>query len=184
MINLIPPELLQKRKSQSVAYKFITLYIVVFSAVALGVGGLFFYSTEIANQINDRNAELTNLKDQKQKASDVTKKAAFVEDRMKLATTSKEDKDWTALTETIGSVTPTDTQISALKITAPKDATSPFAISITGNSKDRRSIILFRDKLSSTKGFTDSFLTSIADKVDLNNLYVFNLTVNYKQDAK
>lgn len=182
MINLLPPEINEKRRLGPKIIGLTVLYAFVALIIVGGVFGLMFYNSSTANKITEKETALSNLKNVKSDASDITKQAAFIEDRLNMSTTTKDSKDMVAILQALGGVTPTNVQVDSLKVTVSKDGKS-IDFNITGKTPDRRAIILFRDKMTSNASFTNPTITAITEKTTGSDKYGFNITVTYKEKS-
>src|SRR3989344_682901 len=175
MINLVPPEIKQRKGLKSLVYVVTLAYIVVASVLVLGLAGLATYNYTQKIYLGSQQAELDRLAAEKNKDKTLLSQAAFIQDRVKNAATYKALYDWNAVLDAIAQSTPTNTRLTSIKISG--DATKPPTVAISGESADRRSIILFKDKLALTKPFDGAGITSLTESSsETNETYTFSIS--------
>jgi Tfp pilus assembly protein PilN len=177
MINLVPPEIKQRKGLKSLVYVVTLAYIVIASALVLGLAGLATYNYSQKIVLDGQQAELDRLAADKTKDKSLISQAAFVQDRVKNASTYKSSYDWNLVLDSIAQSTPTNTRLTSIKVTG--DATKPPTIAISGESSDRRAIILFKDKLALTKPFNGAGITSLTESAaGTSKTYTFSINAS------
>lgn len=161
MLNLIPPEIKEDQHAASKVYSFVSLYIIITTILILSAVGLSTLNFVKSAQNASIQGDIDNYVAQQKKQGDVSSKAAFISDRLKIASQYKETVAWDQVLQKIADNTPTGVQLSSIKI-AP-DATKALTVSLGGTSSDRRTPILFNDRLSKVTQFLSPTLQSIGD---------------------
>lgn len=177
MINLIPPEIKQLKGLKSVIYVATLSYFILASILVLGLAGLATYTYTQKIALGDQRAELDRLTAEKDKVKPLLSEAAFVQNRVKSAATYKSGSDWNIVLDSIARSTPTNTRLTSIKLTG--DESKPPTVTIGGESVDRRSIILFKDKLALTKPFTSASLTALNESATKDTkAFTFSISVS------
>ena len=83
MINLVPPEIKQRKGLKSLVYVVTLAYIVVASVLVLGLAGLATYNYTQKIYLGSQQAELDRLAAEKNKDKTLLSQAAFIQDRVK-----------------------------------------------------------------------------------------------------
>lgn len=161
MINLLPKEIKVKRQISHKVNGVITLYIFAIILLALGIAGIFLYNVSLKVEIDNKNQQLSDISKDKSENQDLISKASFIEDRVNSSKNYLETIKWEDALNQIASSTPSDIQLTEIKITL--ETTKPSVIGINGKTTERRSIILFKEKLAELPFFTGLKLTNISD---------------------
>lgn len=176
MINLVPPEIKQRKGLKSLVYVVTLSYFVISLVLVLGLAGLATYNYTQKIYLSSQQAELDRLAAEKNKDKSILSQAAFVQSRVKGATTYQSSNDWNQVLVSIAQSTPTNTRLTSVRI-ASADNKSP-TVTISGESTDRRSVILFKDKLLITKPFSGAGITSLTESTsETNKTYTFSISV-------
>ncbi|HSX42245.1 MAG TPA: PilN domain-containing protein [Candidatus Saccharimonadales bacterium] len=164
MLNLLPPtvknEVIVRAKSANLIFG----YGIALAAIALFLGGFFAYNFSQASALGDKESQLTTLSTQRQRVSSQATKLAFIQDRLTVAKQFQEKTDWATLLNAIASDTPQSLQLTDLKVTT--DATKGTLVNITGQSTNRRDIVLFQEKLAAEKTLTNVTIQSMTESGD------------------
>jgi len=159
MINLLPPAIKQERHTKSRIYGFITFYIIGIGVMVLGPLALMTYNFTLKSSLDNLASQVQTLEKQKSDQNALISQAAFLEDRLKAAISYQNPTHWDNILDRIAASTPTDTQITDIKMTQ----TDKTTFSLTGNTTDRRSVVLFADKLNEDKSFVGATVDTITD---------------------
>jgi|GEM_PF-1306428 len=176
MINLLPKDVQQRYHLSSRVYGLVLVYVVVLVLLGLGAAGLATYNYQQQLDINQKQSQINALATQKKQQSSATTKAAFIEDRLKTVTTYTDSVHWENLLSEIASATPTDIQITALHVGAT--AGKATGIDITGSTTDRRSIVLYSQKLATLSDITAPSIQNINETKGSNGSKSFTFTIN------
>ena len=177
MINLVPPEIKQRKGLKSLVYVVTLAYIVISSALVLGLAGLATYNYTQKIYLGSQQAEIERLAADKNKDKTLLSQAAFVQNRVKNAATYRSSYDWNLVLNAIAESTPSNTHLTSIKISS--DATKPPTITLSGESTDRRSIILFKDKLATNKLIASAGITTLTESTsETNKTYTFSISVS------
>lgn len=161
MINLLPPEIKQKRHAKSHLYAVTVFYITGLAIIVLGSAALLTYNLTMHSTIDGLNGQIQTLARQRVNQDAVISQAAFLEDRIKNVGSYHESAKWDDILDQIAQATPTDTQITDIKMSQQTDKGTVFTL--TGSTATRRSIVLFADKLNENKSFTNATISSITE---------------------
>lgn len=158
MINLLPVEIKHRHRLRSINYTIIAIYIGIATVV-----GLSLVAAETATyfrniQNNAKAVDLDLLLKRKSSGEEVISKAAFIQDRLNKRAQLSGQSDLTSLVDEIASKTPTDIQLTFIRY-SDTDKT----IELTGMSPERRTAILFKDSLATSKIITEVSLVNLAD---------------------
>ena len=176
MINLVPPEIKLQKGLKSLVYVVTLTYIVLASVLVLGLAGLATYNYTQKIALGSQQAELDRLEATKNQDKTILGQAAFIQSRVKNAATYQSSSDWNKVLTAIAESTPTNTRLTSVKITS--DAAKSPTIAISGESTDRRSIILFKDKLAITKPFGGATITGLTKSATKDSdSYTFSISV-------
>lgn len=174
MINLLPPEHKQKEATYSRLYALLGVYVLVVFLLGLGAAGLATYNLTTGSTINERQQTVDNLAVQRAAHKSETAKAAFIEDRIKQATTYSETRQWEAVLDAVAATVPSEIQLTSIK--ASTGTSKVVSLVLAGQTTDRRSIVLFRQKLASDTKFTGASLQTITDAT-INGKSGFTFTI-------
>lgn len=174
MINLLPSEVKQRRRHLSRLYLLTFVYILVSAVSVLGAIGLFSYNFSQNRQISDKEEQISQVDAQKSAQKEIVDEAIFIEDRLNNSSSYQDKTKWDDLLSQVAEATPTDVQLTNLKLAA--DANKPISLSLSGKTVDRRSIVLFKDKLSKDGHYSLVEITNISDTGDSSNSFTFNIT--------
>lgn len=160
MINLIPSEIKSNQRASSRVYSLSVLYVVVIAGLILSAMAFSTLNLVMSSKNSETQNEIDTLISQQKKEGDISVKAAFIEERVKLASQYRESRAWDSVLQTIADATPTGIQLTSLKIAG--DATKGTSVTLAGLSVDRRSTVLFKDKLTENENFLGPVIQSIA----------------------
>lgn len=177
MLNLLPTEVKATHQQRSKLYLIIGLYIAVLLLLGLGAGGLGAYNLIVASDIKENQAVFDRLSQERTKSLPLIAEAVFVQDRLNAAGQYRQAVDYSQLLDALSSATPTDVRLTNLKAAAQAD--KKVGLTLTGQTNSRRSIILFKDKLGATGGFSSVEISSMSDGATQG--YLFSLTAVYTQ---
>lgn len=180
MLNLLPPEIKRQRRLKSLLYSTTLLYIIIVVLLGLGAAALLTWKTVLESTINERQARIDQLVTERQAKNKVIAQAAFVEDRVKNAAQFRETRHWEEILNEIAASTPTDTNLTTIAVTTTADKPDQLTLSISGGTTDRRSIVLFRDKLENAEHISSTTIQSLSESVtDGVKQFVFTLSAMY-----
>ncbi|QQG49888.1 MAG: PilN domain-containing protein [Candidatus Berkelbacteria bacterium] len=181
MLNLLPPETRKRQHAKSSLYSLSVVYIIIVAVLFLGAGALGTWQFVLQNDINMRNEEISRLRAKKEAQSEVVLKAAFIEDRMSTAGSFQEDQKWEEVLGDVAQATPTDVQLSSIKVT-----TKPTQVlTVGGSTTNARAIVLFRDKLGATSRFKAAAISSISEnKTDTSRVFTFTIEISIGTSTK
>lgn len=179
MINLLPPEIKNRYKVRSKVFGVATIYIIVLAIIGAGLAGVFFFNLLDQSIISNKESDLSALQNQTKQNDSLTTQAAFVESRVSAASQYQESVLWDETMTKIANFTPTNVQLSSIKIGI--DSTKKIAtVSMSGSSPDRRSIILFKDKLATEKTYLSPVIQSMSESSATDGEYTFGITFTIK----
>jgi Tfp pilus assembly protein PilN len=164
MLNLLPPEYKERYKVYSRAYGVALVYFVILVLIGLSIVGIATYGFIQQGQISDKETQLASLNSQKATYNETAAKAAFIEDRLNSNAQYQDQQDWNSVLGSIAASTPSDVQLTSIK-TALINQTTP-TVTVTGSTANRRSIVLFKDKLATASGIKAPTLQSMTEKTD------------------
>ena len=183
MINLIPPEIKKRQGVRSLTYVLTLVYAVLTSALLLSLAGLVTYNYTQKIALGSQQAQLDSLVAEKNKNKTLLSQTAFIQNRVKSAALYQSAYDWNQVLTAIGQSTPTDSRLTSIKISSVED--KPPTININGEAAERRSIILFKDKLVTTKPFTGAIITNISETTNQDKkTYTFFISVGITKGGK
>ena len=176
MINLVPPEIKQGKGLKSLVYAVSLVYFVLAAVLLLALAGLATYNYTQKIALSGQQTELDRLTAAKNKDKTLQNQAAFIQNRVKNATSYQSSYDWNQVLAAIAQSTPTSTRLTSIKVAA--DADKPPTVTMTGETGERRSIVLFKDKLALTKPFSGASISSITESTTDNiKTYTFSMSV-------
>jgi len=167
MINLVPPEIRQRKNLKSLAYIITTTYVLILSVLALSWAGLSTYNYTQKVYLGNQQSEIDRLDAEKNKDRVLQSQAALIQNRLNNAATYQSSHDWEQVLDAIAESTPTTTSLTSIK--AAVVVNKPPTVTVTGQSPDRRSIILFKDRLAVTNPFESVSITALTDTTTANN---------------
>jgi len=173
MINLLPPEIKQKEKLASKVYAVISLYTVAASLIALACAGVWTYRFILENSLLDKQGQLASLETASKTNAELLDRAAFIKSRLTNQANYQDEIDWAELLGKLASYTPTSIQLTDLSINS---STASATLGLNGLANSRRDIILFKDKLNSSKEFTQAEITALSDR-DKTGSQPFSFTI-------
>lgn len=184
MLNLLPLEVKQQRRVKSQLYSVTLIYILVLVALTLGAIGLTTWGFIQQTEIDSKQERIAQLTSQRQTKNDVINKAAFIEDRLNSASQFTETRHWEDILNEVASSTPTDMTLAAITV-ALSPETGQTSVTLGGATSDRRSIVLFRDKIESSEHFTNSTIQSLSESAgEGGKLFTFTLGSTYTDTPK
>ena len=178
MINLIPSEHKNRYRASSRFYKVIAIYAFSVAIIGVCLVGLYFYNTLGKSKLADKQNQLDSLVAQTKQAGSITIQAALIEDRVAAAKQYQEKEQWEVVLKTIGDMTPTNIQMTSLKVTVDSTKAATTVI-LGGTSPDRRSVVLYNDKLASETSFLSPTIQSLSANTD-NTIFTFGIQFTYK----
>lgn len=177
MINLVPPEIKQGKGLKSLVYAVSLVYFVLAAVLVLGLAGLATYNYTKKIALFDQQAELERLASEKNKDKTLQNQAAFIQNRVKNAVSYQSSYDWNQVLTSIAQSTPTNTRLTSIKVASVEN--KPPTIAVSGESADRRSVILFKDKLAATKPFDGVGITVLTESAtETKKTYTFAISIN------
>jgi len=180
MLNLLPPEIKQRQRTKSLFYSLTSIYVIILVLLGLGVAGLTTWKFVLQTEISSKQSRVDQLSSQRQGKKEVIAQAAFIEDRMKVAKQFQESRQWETMLNTVAEATPVDVELTKLALTTA-ESTKTLTLSVAGTTNNRRSIVLFRDKLATIENLSTVAIQSITEGPD--RQFIFSLEATYK-DAK
>lgn len=181
MLNLLPPELKEQRRTKSMLYSTAVIYVLIAVVVGLIVAGLATWGFVQQSEISSLQTEIQGLSNQRKAKESIISTASFIEDRLKAAPTLQEKRKWELILDEIARATPTDIILTSIRV-ATSQADQSIDISVSGTTTDRRSIVLFRDKLESASTVTKTTILSLSDaSTETKKEYSFSLSATYTE---
>jgi len=178
MLNLLPPEIKDQRRIKSLLYSTFVTYIVVAVAIGLGLAGLVTWGLVQQSEITNRQGDIQQLASQRRAKEALISKASFIEDRLKAASSFQEKRQWELILDEIATATPTNTILTGIRVA--KTETDQIDLSISGTTTDRRSIVLFRDKLEASETVSKATILSLSETtVNDRKEFRFSLSASY-----
>lgn len=182
MINLLPPEIKDSRKLSSKVSGVIAAYVVIGAIIALLIAVATTYKFILDSQVMDRQSQLSSLETSAKAGNQLMSKAALVNDRLSSVAKYRDDIIWSDKLREIANSTPSDISLTEVKLDRAS-ASSGIKIGVSGLATDRRSIVLFKDKLSANKAFSGVELTSVGEKSSDASSYTFTVTFALSQQT-
>lgn len=176
MINLVPKEIRDSQKATSSLYYLATVYIVVISLFILALGIINTLNFVRTAQNSNIQNEIDQLASQVSRQNEIVSKAALLEERVKTASNYKETRNWERLFISIASNTPTTIQLNSIKVSRDAARGNQILVNITGTSADRRTVVLFKDRLASDKNYQSVTIQSI-DQLETEGAAGHNFTI-------
>ncbi len=184
MLNLLPPEIKQGRQVKSLLFNTIIVYVVIGAVIALVTGGLATWSFLQESEIGGKQSQIEQLSSQRRSKEELVSKASFIEDRVKSAGSLQEKRRWENILSDIASATPTDTALTTVRVAT---STQPGNIDLTigGTTTDRRSIVLYRDKLEAAEFISKTAILTLAEsEIEGKKQFTFGLSAIYNDEKK
>lgn len=179
MLNLLPAEYKNRFRAQSAVYGLSLTYFIIAVVVVLGAAVLATLNLTQTVRNSDIQGQIDELKNQKQRSREIALQASFLEDRLAQAATYQETSRWDKVLDQVANVTPTDVRLTSLKVDI--NTTKGGTLNIAGETADRRSIVLFKDKLISQKELTGVILQSITEtKATSGKMFTFTIQAGIK----
>jgi Tfp pilus assembly protein PilN len=175
MINLLPPEHKQRNRIASLSYLIALVYIIVGVVVFVGAAALATYNLTASADIAGKEDRIAALSEQKDKNSEIATKANFISDRISSRGTYQESFAWEGTLDSIAKATPSEVRLKGIKSTIDSKS-KKVTIILQGISSDRRSVLLFRSKLSEEKMFTAPFIQQL-NEIAANTTKEFDFTI-------
>lgn len=183
MINLLPPEKKENHRVYSLAYLVALIYVIVGVAIFLGAAGLVTYNLTMGASNAAKESRLQDLEEEKTRNSDISAKAAFIDDRLKSQASYQDPTKWSELLNAVAASTPTTVTLKSVDIQQQAESKTTV-IAVTGNSLDRRSALLFKDKLLENKNFAAVTIKSINEVGEGGTqTYDFSIELTLAKDA-
>jgi len=161
MLNLLPPEIKSRHKVRSKLYGVTVAYIFIAALFVLGPIALGTYNYIQNSQISDYDSQISQIKTQIGQSKGLNDKLSFLEDRAQSATQYQEQRSYTSYLSTIASSTPSPVLVTGVQLEDGTVATPVFTVK--GTSTDRRSIILFKDKISQSTDVTGAVFDALTE---------------------
>jgi len=178
MINLLPPEIKSRYKVRSKLYSISVAYIIIASIFILGPIALATYNFIQDSQIAGIDSQIEQLKAQIGKSKDINTQLAFVENRTNSAAQYQEQKDWPDYFDHISAALPAPVTLSNIALVSGQKTT----FSVAGKSDDRRSIILYRDKLIDDEDIESAEFTNLKETIQQEvKVFDFSINIIFKQ---
>lgn len=177
MINLLPPELKHRYHLYSRLYSLTIMYIFVLVLLGLGAAALATYNFTQSISVASKQSQADQLAQNQKKYQALATQAAFIQDRLSVNKLFTETNDWSALLNSLAPATPDGVKLTTVKASVATDRS--VSLILTGQTADRRLIILFNDKLAANTLFTDPQISAIDDQSS-NNQKQFTFTITTK----
>lgn len=178
MLNLLPPEIKSRHKVRSKLYSVAVIYIFIAAVFVLGPIALGTYNFVQSSQISDYDSQISQIKTQIGQSKGLNEKLSFLEDRSKSATTYQEQRAYTSYLSTIANSTPAPVLVTTIQLEDGNIATPVFIVK--GTSADRRSIILFKDKISQATDVTGAVFDSLTETVEeTTKTFAFSMKITF-----
>jgi Tfp pilus assembly protein PilN len=130
-INLLPPEILEKRKAESRLYVFIALGMVVLFIIGVAFAALSFGQNSASQELVQVKQETQNLKSQAEQFRIFEEKQAELSGRKQLVDQALAGRDdWARLLSEVGLILPSDTWLENL------DADQTTGLTLSGRALD------------------------------------------------
>ncbi len=183
MLNLLPPEIKQQYRFKSRLYSLTLFYIVLVAALGLGAAVLTTYNMLQQSAVSEKQSKISSLQAQRKTKSTLLTKAAFIEDRYKVASQLQDKRQWTDIINRLASATPTGVQLLNVKFTVGK--TNDLTVTLKGSTTDRRSIVLFRDKLEEDSHYEKTSIEAITEAgTETQKSFEFSLLSTYNEKVE
>lgn len=182
MLNLLPPEIKTRRRVKSLMYGTVVTCVLVITLLGLTLAGLWTWNYIQQVKVSENQNKLDQLAGERKTKEAIIAQAALVEDRLKSGGTYQEKRQWERIFNDIASATPTDTTLTQIDVTSSTE-TGKTSLAIAGSSTDRRSIVLFRDKLDSNDKIVGVAIQSLAEGTD-GGAKTFTFTLNAEYQDK
>lgn len=180
MLNLLPPEIKSQHGVRSKLYTITVLYIVLAGIFVLGPIAVATFNFIQASQVSDYQSQISQIKSQIGQTKDINDKLAFIESRVSGADQFQEQRDWPDYLDIIAKATPPAIVITGLRL--EDGAVDKPIFAVTGRSTDRRSVILFKDKLALNEQITQAVFDSISETVvEDSKIFNFSMKVTFSK---
>jgi hypothetical protein len=181
MLNLLPPEIKEQRRVKSLLYSLTLGYIAVAVVIGLGLAGFATWGFVQQGEIGNRESTIQQLAGQRKSKEQIIAKASFVEDRLTASSTLVEKRKWEEILNLIATATPSDTTLGGIRV-ANTPTGQTVDLSVSGKTSDRRSIVLFRDKLEAEDTVTKTTILSLSEEeANGQKLFSFALSAVYTE---
>lgn len=178
MLNLLPPEIKSRHKVRSKLYSLTVIYIFIAAVFVLGPIALGTYNFVQNSQISDYDSQIEQIKSQIGQSKGLNDKLSFLEDRSKSAGSYQEQRSYTTYLSAIASSTPAPVLVTTIQLEDGAIATPVFIVK--GTSADRRSVILFKDKISQTTDVTSAAFDSLTEATEgTTKTFAFSMKVTF-----
>lgn len=178
MLNLLPPEIKSRHKTRSRLYALTVAYIIIAAVFILGSVAGATYKLIQDSQVANYESEISQVKGQIGQHKDVSDKLAFLESRLNAAAQFQEKTSWSELINHIAAATPGPVILNSLRLEST--AKVPTFV-LSGESADRRSAILFHDKLSADASIASVAFESLAESVTADSkIFTFTMRIAFK----
>lgn len=180
MINLVPSAVKRRQGVKSLVYVVLTVYFVLGAVVILGLAALKTYALINRTSLESQQSELNKIDSEMIRSKELTTKAAFVEQRLNSAAKYRTATDPSEILQAIATATPINSKLTIINITSPPDK-GP-TVTVSGFATERRSIVLFKDKLSATEPLANATISALNES-DIAGVktYTFSVTVFIKK---
>lgn len=176
MLNLLPPEIKSRHKVRSRLYSVTVFYIIITAIFVLGPIAAITYNFVQSSKVADIESEISQIKSQIGTSQDINNKLSFVESRIVGVTQFKEQRDWNDYLAAISSATPAPVIVTSISLENESEAGPTFAV--VGKSGDRRSIVLYRDKLLDNKLISQTTFTALTELIESGSKsFAFSLSI-------
>lgn len=183
MINLLPPERKENHRVYSLAYLIALFYIIAGVTIFLGAVGLATYNLTISASNTSKEDRLRALEEEKTRNSEISNQSSFIEDRLKSQKSYQENTNWSQMLSAIAASTPTNITLSSIKSSTDPES-KVTTVALAGNSTNRRSVLLFKDKLSANEAVSNAVIDSIDEIGEGNNQsFTFSIELTLTKDA-
>lgn len=179
MLNLLPSEIKDRYRDKSRVYSLALAYIMLLVLTGLSAAGLATWNYIQQANISNKQGQMDQLRSEKQSKNELTIKAAFVEDRVKSVSQFRENQEWEAILDNVAAATPIGVQLDSMKVSIAK-AVNSTTITLGGATTDRRTIVLFRDKLASLDYLSDVALQTLNEsEAPSGKNFLFTIVATY-----
>lgn len=179
-VNLLPPRFQKKGEKAKKSALILVIAIIVILAVSVGIVFLFSFQHTLLGEADKVKKELQAQKEKNASYSEIEQKISNLNNKLKDIKTLQQNRIyWSSFLKELALSTPTDVYINQLSISKEKEEKK---IDIKGKASSRRSVMKFKEELSTSDYFksVDFNSSSLIDKNDPSSQVDFILTVYIK----
>lgn len=175
MINLIPPQIKEKRLLKIVNAQIVKMFLGLLMIFGL-LNLLIWIGGDILNlRLAISQEQVKSIEQEVSQYKDVEKKALGIKDRLiKAAALKKNQKEYSKILEALGNLTPTNVKLQTISLNE-KD------LNISGQASSEEEIVKFQHSLEQDKVFSDVYIqNSTLNSSETGTSVKFSLKIGLK----